>query len=901
LKETAMLRVLRYLLCKFAQGTLSLRYRIRVHGLENVRNLEGPLLILPNHPAYIDPAIVLSTLYPVLHPRPLLYEGNFQNPVLYPVMLLLDALRVPDLEQASEAARQRTEEAIAGIKDSLRRGENVILWPSGRVQRTPIERLGASRTVSEVLRDVPQAKVVLVRTRGLWGSRFSYAWSGTKPPFLKRAFQGLGYILANLIFFAPRRQMSLTLEHIDRSQLPGLQREALNPWLEKWFNVGAPEQPTFVPAHFFFGPRTHEYPRIEAQETLDLSKVTPQTIQAVNEMVVAKLGRPLPDGAPPDTALDHLGLDSLTRQELSLDVERRFGFTGDQVPATLGQLYALASGQVRRQPPKPPAPLWFQKPQQQEAAILGDTIPEAFVNRVLLNRQGVVTADDRAGVLTYERLLVGALVMARRFRDLPGDNVGVLLPSSVGCDIALMGLYLAGKLPVVLNWTTGPAALEHAARTMSLQHVITAKAFVDRVGVKVPGASWIFLEEMSKQIGRIEKLLTLLKVRWLPGLVRNGVPRPAPDSPAVVLFTSGSEKAPKAVPLTHHNLLTVLKSGTELLKVTRKDSILGFLPAFHSFGMTITGLYPILAGLRVVRHPDPTDAAILARKIGAYKPTILVGTPTFVSYILERAEPGELTSLRMVIVGAEKCPAMVFEKMAEASPGVKVLEGYGITECSPVVSVNPPDANRPGTVGKPLPGVEVSVIDLEAGMHWFATGETEAVSRARTLPPGEMGMLLVAGPTVFPGYLGYSGASPFCEREGKRWYVTGDLVQIDRDGYIHFAGRLKRFLKAGGEMISLPALEEPFARLYPPDKDGPRVAVEGVEMEGGGRRIVLFTTEDISLARANDILLREGFHGVMRLDEVRRVEKLPVLGTGKTDYKILRAQIQSTEPAEAVR
>jgi long-chain-fatty-acid--[acyl-carrier-protein] ligase len=879
-----MLRVLRFLLWVFARVTLSLRYRIRVHGLDQVKDLGGPILVLPNHPAYIDPAIVLTTLYPTLHPRPLLYEGNFQNPILYPVMILLDALRVPDLDQTSEEARQRTETAIQGIKESLRRGENVILWPSGRVERTPVERLGAARTLSDVLKDVPNVKLVLVRTRGLWGSRFSYGWSGRRPPFIKRAFQGAGYILANLIFFTPRRKVDITLEHVDRSRLPGEDREVLNPWLEKWYNIDAPEEPTFVPVHFLFGPRTRKFPEIKGEQALDLSKVKPEVRHAVNEMVSEKLRGPIGEGElTPEMALDQLGMDSLDRMELSLNVERRFGFTGDQVPTTLGQLYALASGLLPRQPPKPPPPAWFQKQTDESLlTILGETIPEAFVNRALANRKDVIAADDRSGVLTYERMLTGALSMARRLRELEGDNVGLLLPASVGCDVALMGLYLAGKLPVVLNWTTGPANLAHAAKIMGLKHVVTSRAFVDRLGIKVAGSSYFFLEDLRKKIGKVELFLTLLKVRLLPGLVRSGVPRVSPDSHAVVLFTSGSEKAPKAVPLTHRNLFSVQRSGIGVLKVTRKDSILGFLPAFHSFGLSITGLFPLLTGMRVVRHPDPTDAAALARKIGGYKPTVLVATPTFVSYILERAEPGELTSLRMIIVGAEKCPQSVFDRFAEASPGAKVLEGYGITECSPVVSVNPPDDNRPGTVGKPLPGVQVCVIDLET---------------QQTLPPGQRGMLLVSGPSVFPGYIGQDGESPFRERDGKRWYVTGDLVELDEDGYLHFSGRLKRFLKAGGEMISLPALEEPFVRLYPPIEDRIRVAVEGVELEDGGRRIVLFTTEDLSLRQANEILLREGFHGVMRLDEVRRVESLPVLGTGKTDYKVLRAQILAKDEA----
>jgi long-chain-fatty-acid--[acyl-carrier-protein] ligase len=161
-------------------------------------------------------------------------------------------------------------------------------------------------------------------------------------------------------------------------------------------------------------------------------------------------------------------------------------------------------------------------------------------------------------------------------------------------------------------------------------------------------------------------------------------------------------------------------------------------------------------------------------------------------------------------------------------------------------------------------------------------------------------MLIVAGPTVFPGYLNYDGPSPFIERWGKRWYLTGDLGEFDQDGYLWFKGRLKRFIKAGGEMISLPALEEPFARRFPPGEDGPRVAVEGVELPGG-RKIVLFTTEQISLREANALLLAEGFQGVMRLDEVRHVERIPVLGTGKTDYKILRARILDDSEAVAAR
>jgi long-chain-fatty-acid--[acyl-carrier-protein] ligase len=562
--------------------------------------------------------------------------------------------------------------------------------------------------------------------------------------------------------------------------------------------------------------------------------------------------------------------------ELSLHVERQFGFSGEEAAETIGQLLALAEGRARTKPPKPAPPAWTRaKPAAEPLVLRGETLATAFVEQALARPNDVVVADDLAGALTGEKLLVGTLTVSRRLKDVAAPNVGVLLPASAACDVVLLALHLAGKLPVVLNWTTGPANLAHAARTTGLTHVVTSRAFADRAGVVVDGTAYLFLEELRQSLGKFELLRTLLRVRWFRGGVRRAVPPVSPDQPAVVLFTSGSEKAPKAVPLTHANLLSCHRAGLAVLPITTRDVLLGFLPAFHSFGLSVTSLLPLLTGVRVVHHPDPTDAVNLVHKITAYGVTVLVGTPTFVHYILERSARGDLDGLRLIVVGAERCPPALVERCRELAPNARVVEGYGITECSPVVSVDPPSAPRPGSIGKPLPGVTVRVVDLDTG---------------KPLPAGRMGMIQVSGPTVFPGYLGHDGPSPFVEDEGRRWYVTGDLGEFDPDGYLWFRGRLKRFLKAGGEMISLPALEEPFTRLYPPTKEGPRVAVEGVERDGG-RRIVLFTTEPLELREANAVLLKEGFHGVMRLDEVRRVDTIPVLGTGKTDYKQLRSLI----------
>jgi long-chain-fatty-acid--[acyl-carrier-protein] ligase len=872
--------VLRWVFWVLLKLALGARYRLRLHGAEQLRALKTSVLLMPNHPAYIDPFLIFATFWPRWKMRPLLYAGHFRGLIGRFVVRLFNGLEIPDLEVASASARAQVEQAVAAISKGLKKGVNFSLWPAGHVERTGVEKIGAARAAAEILRQTPEANVLLIRTRGLRGSSWSYARTGKAPGFLDRILAGVGWIFANLFFFMPRRQVEMTLRLLKPSELPGLKRETLNPWLERWYNEdtdGQPETPTWVPYHFLFGRHSFDFPPPPREAKLDLTQVQPQTREALVHLLSRHLERPLAaEEQRPETNLDSLGLDSLDRMELALLIERRFGVSGDETPATVGQLLALAQGLAQRKPPRPPPAGWFkQVSDDRPLMLLEDTIPAAFVERALQNPKDVIVADDLSGVLTYDRALVGALTLSQPLKRVEAPNVGVLLPATVACDVVLQALYLAGKLPVMLNWTTGPANLAHAARLMHLTHVITSKAFLDRTGIAVENTRYLFLEELRGSIGKLKLLGALLKVRFFPDSLRRKVPHIDPQSRAVVLFTSGSEKAPKAVPLTHANLLSDQRAGLLVLGFMRGDILLSFLPPFHSFGLNVTGLLPLLCGMRMVHHPDPTDAANLARKISAYKVTVLIGTPSFVHHILERAGPGELDSLRLIVTGAEKTPLALFERCKELVPRAVVIEGYGVTECSPVVAVNPPQAPKPGSIGKPLPGVEVRVSDVETGA---------------ILPPGKMGMMQVSGPMVFAGYLGHEGEPPFVDAEGKRWYVTGDLGEFDADGYLWFRGRLKRFLKAGGEMISLPALEEPFAQLYPPTEEGPRVAVEGVDNDGL-RRIVLFTTQSLNLHDANALLLREGFHGVMRLDEVRRVEKIPVLGTGKTDYRQLRAQV----------
>ncbi len=869
-----MLNVVRWLVWLVASSVLSLRYRVTVNGLDAVRGLRGAI-ILPNHPGYIDPPNVIKAIWPALRPRPMLLASMFHSPLLFWLPKVLDAVEVPDLVEASADARGKAQQAILTVVDELSAGKNHILWPAGRVYRNVgKESLGAARSLTEILQAAPNAEVIVIRTRGVWGSMLSYARTGHQPNLPLCLLRGAGILLANLIFFTPRRHIEMTVERIDRTKLPELKREKINPWFDAWYNAPGEEKPTHVPYHFLWGARDFAFPKVSATGDTDLSAVQASTRETIAQIIAEKLKRDPTDAErDPAMTLEDLGLDSLDRMELALEVERRFGFSGDDVPVTIGTLWSLAEGMVKRGelPPAPKA--WF-KPRTDPGRLrlLGPTMNQAILGRVRQSGDDAAAADDTSGLVTYRRLLVSAILLSRRFAEIPAPNVGVLLPASVAADSVFFALHLAGKLPVMLNWTTGPANLAHAARIMGLTHVITSKRFVDRTGIAVEGTQYVHLEDLRKGIGKFEAAVTLLKTRLMLGAIEKVCPVQNPDAPAVVLFTSGSEKAPKAVPLTHRNILSNIEAALAGFHLTNDDVLIGFLPCFHSFGLTVTTVLPILSGGRVVYHPDPTDASAIARKIGMYHATLVIATPTFISYILDKARGNDLASVRLLVAGAEKCPDTVFAKAELRAPHATVIEGYGITECSPVVAVNREENHKKGSIGLPLNGVQVRVVDIDTHSP---------------LAQGQTGMLLVAGASVFPGYIGGDSPNPFIEQDGIKWYVTGDLTRLDEDGFLWFAGRLKRFLKAGGEMISLPAIEEPFASKYPPGDKGPRVAVEGVETPNG-RRIVLFATEPISLREANDLLHGNGMRGIMRLDEVRVVESIPVLGTGKTDYKLLR-------------
>ena len=355
---------------------------------------------------------------------------------------------------------------------------------------------------------------------------------------------------------------------------------------------------------------------------------------------------------------------------------------------------------------------------------------------------------------------------------------------------------------------------------------------------------------------------------------------------AVILFTSGTEAMPKGVPLTHKNILSNQRSALSTLELFTEDRLLAMLPPFHSFGFVITGLLPLLSGIKVVYYPNPTDSKRLAKAIKKWGITILASAPTFVKNIFHTASKEQLSTLRLVVSGAEKAPLELFELVAKLAPQASLLEGYGITECSPVLSLNR-DGNRDHGVGRPIPGVQFQVVHPE---------------EYTLLDQGQVGLVLAAGPNIFPGYLNLETKTPFINLFGTTWYQTGDLGRIDKEGNLILAGRLKRFVKVGGEMISLAAIEDALSEKvveyiaktpieHHEQAEMPQIAVCAGKEDGARPKLVLFSTIPMEVLEVNQLLRQKGFSNLVKLDAVRHVEAIPVTATGKVSYRTLESMM----------
>jgi acyl-[acyl-carrier-protein]-phospholipid O-acyltransferase/long-chain-fatty-acid--[acyl-carrier-protein] ligase len=482
--------------------------------------------------------------------------------------------------------------------------------------------------------------------------------------------------------------------------------------------------------------------------------------------------------------------------------------------------------------------------------------------------------------------LYGAVaVLSRRLRaTVPGKRIGVVLPPGAGAFIANLAIAAAGKTPVNLNFTTARAALEASLKLGGIDVVISA----DLVRAKMPNFPWpvrtLDLKAEIEAAGGKRAIFPWVVAAWiLPNQVCAnllGLPKRGDREEAGLLFTSGSSGEPKGVVLSHRNILANCAQISSLSILPETCSLLGCLPVFHSFGFTVTLWYPLLRGCHVVTVPSPLDTRKIIDAIREERATVLLGAPTFIRPILKKAQSSELRSLDLVVTGAEKLPDDLARGFREEFH-IEIMQGYGLTETTPACNINQPHpavvfstnepqaGKRDGAVGRMMPGMTARIVDPET---W------------RELPLTDTGMVLFRGANVFEGYLNDPDKTRGAFRDG--WFVTGDLGRFDRDGFLFIEGRLSRFSKIGGEMVPHGTLDNKIVELFDLDQSaGYNVVVIGVPDASKGEALVLLTTLELTAEQVREKLLGASVPGLWVPKVVARVEKIPVLGTGKIDLK----------------
>jgi len=499
-------------------------------------------------------------------------------------------------------------------------------------------------------------------------------------------------------------------------------------------------------------------------------------------------------------------------------------------------------------------------------------------------REQIVDQVPSRRALSKGMLLAIATTLSRKWRrSISGWRVGVVLPPGIGGIVTNLGLVLCGKIPVNLNFTAGRAAIESCLRRAQIDTVITANALKTRFADFPWPEQTLDISTEIQSCGKKGILLWLVAIWCVPSAILSrllGIPTAGDRAEAGLLFTSGSSGDPKGVVLTHRNILGNIAQVAATGILPQDQTLLACLPLFHSFGFTVTLWYPLLQGMRLVTVPSPLEVKRISEAIRDEKATVFIGTPTFLRPYLRKVEPECLKSLRWVVTGAEKLPPDLYQAF-RAKFDVMMLEGYGLTETSPVASANMPDPPMPageegdqvgqrfGSVGRLLPGMTARIVDPETGAE---------------KSPLEVGMLWLKGPNIFGGYLGDEERSRQVLRGG--WFITGDLARFDEDGFLFIEGRLSRFSKIGGEMVPHGTVEQKLIDLFKLDgSESQSLVVIGIPDESKGEALVLLTTVDLTAEAVRERLTAAGLPNLWIPKVIRKIEKMPMLASGKLDLK----------------
>jgi acyl-[acyl-carrier-protein]-phospholipid O-acyltransferase/long-chain-fatty-acid--[acyl-carrier-protein] ligase len=500
---------------------------------------------------------------------------------------------------------------------------------------------------------------------------------------------------------------------------------------------------------------------------------------------------------------------------------------------------------------------------------------------MLLHHQFVKMAKKHQGKLairdkttqkdvTYERALIGALILSSKFSEYDKGFIGIMIPTSAGCALAKVAALMSGRIPVMINYSTGAEAnAKYAQKKCHFKTIIASKALLEKINCPVI-EGMVFIEDLMAGVKTFDKIRAALKAKMPLGLLFNMIHKGEEDDTCVILFTSGSEKDPKAVQLTHRNISSNITSFGNHVGLKETDVLLANLVFFHVFGLTVNLWLPLYYGMTMVCYANPLDFQAISTIAREEKPTLMVGTPSFFWGYLQKSEPGDFKSLRLMIAGADKCPDTLREGFMKKH-GIVLLEGYGTTETSPVISVNTPEANKPGSIGKIIPDIEVRIENFETGEE---------------CKPGETGKIMVKGDLVMKGYYEDQELTDEVLKDG--WYNTGDMGYFDEEGFLYHAGRFKRFAKIGGEMVSLVKIENVMEKYLP---EGVICCIVDIPDEKKGSYIMAAVSAQVHKTE----ILRKMMNDLPSIALPREfivLESIPMMGTGKVDFRSVTRIVQ---------
>ena len=873
---------------------IKIRYRINISGLE-LLDTPWSKLILPTHVALMDPIIMFAFLSRKKKINPVVTESYYKKPVLKWMFDMVWAIPVADLTLDKNKTLD-TDAIVWNITNALKNDHNVLLYPQWALARQWFQSITWKKTAFYAAKQAPESsRLLTVNIRWLRWSRSSWARNGKSPNLLLFLVKGLWFTILNLLFFVPKRTVEIEIKDSTDKLLKSSEKwiDSFNQELEKIYNAKWEEKVNYLSGLCWYNTtKHHKAPEKIIWSIEDLKTTTSANVDVPEDVlnkITSVIKKIKPDYAWKITTSTNLVLDcffdSLDMAELKSSVQSIFPDSSNPPLLDLKTVWDVALMAIWKSATNEELKPCDWQYKRDSKAIYTHLKPIIKEDSTILSVMKESLSRDLDDSFFYDSIfwvqsrkdfLIKAYLIADLLKKVPWDRVAIMLPSLSATLLLITWCYLAKKVPVMLNWTQSSEAFSHCLKTQNVRAILTAKSFFQQIQTPwLKRHNVVFFEDLLKKISLRQKLMAVYRAKKFK------IPSDISDI-AVVLFTSWSEALPKTVELTHKNILQDLLWAAWMISWITMDNVeICFLPPFHSFWFILGIALPLVSWMRIVFTPDPNDSKTIANLIEHTKSNVVASTPTFLSWIVQIAKEKQLDSLQIAIVWAEKCPKELFTKFSKKSPNATIIEWYWITECSPIIAVNPFKRNakiKRWTVWLPILWEKIKILELETNNELW---------------PNQEWMIFVNWYNIFSWYIDKKLESPFLEINWEKWYQTWDLWFFDKDGYLTISWRLKRFVKIAWEMISLPAVESVLSRKWKSDTWLETLALESEE-KNWNVKLTLFTVDSLTTKEVNAYLREQWVSNLVSIDSIIKLEEIPMLWTWKVDHVQLKGLLQSS-------